>query len=133
MIVSPHPLSIDYQQKVKAAQATGGEAQQELMKKFFPNMEPSSVERSISSGSNQSDPREKEEEKMDEEKELEKEGGEEETMEEEADDPFLPAERPVQKNKKRCWTCRVKLELAKRQLGTCKCGKSRLIVLDKQV
>ena len=31
--------------------------------------------------------------------------------------------RPGQKNKKRCWTCRVKLELAQRELGVCKCGK----------
>ena len=28
-----------------------------------------------------------------------------------------------QKNKKRCWTCRVKLELAQRELGVCKCGR----------
>lgn len=38
-------------------------------------------------------------------------------------DPFLPAERPLQKNKKKCWICKCKLELAQRELGTCKCGK----------
>jgi len=31
--------------------------------------------------------------------------------------------QPEQKNKKRCWTCRVKLELAQRELGLCKCGR----------
>lgn len=34
------------------------------------------------------------------------------------------SDKPGQKNKKRCWTCRVKLELAQRELGICKCGKS---------
>lgn len=38
-------------------------------------------------------------------------------------DPFLPTERPPQKNKKKCWICKSKLELAQRELGTCKCGK----------
>lgn len=38
-------------------------------------------------------------------------------------DPFLPTERPQQKNKKKCWICKSKLELAQRELGTCKCGK----------
>ena len=33
------------------------------------------------------------------------------------------SDKPVQKNKKRCWTCRVKLELAQRELGICKCGR----------
>lgn len=36
---------------------------------------------------------------------------------------FLPTERPVQKNKKKCWVCKAKLELAQRELGGCKCGK----------
>ena len=40
-------------------------------------------------------------------------------------DPYLPVERPVQKNKKKCWICKTKLELAQRELGGCKCGKSR--------
>ena len=38
------------------------------------------------------------------------------------DSAFLPSERPVQKNKKKCWTCKAKLELAQRELGGCKCG-----------
>lgn len=33
-------------------------------------------------------------------------------------------ERPTQKNKKKCWVCRAKLELAQRELGHCKCGMS---------
>ena len=41
-------------------------------------------------------------------------------------DPFLPTERPPQKNKKKCWICKSKLELAQRELGTCKCGKLNL-------
>ena len=64
-----------------------------------------------------------EEEKVDNEPEsatkMEVEGGEE-------TDVFLPAERPQQKNKRRCWTCKVKLELAQRELGGCKCGKHTL-------
>ena len=39
------------------------------------------------------------------------------------DSAFLPSERPVQKNKKKCWICKTKLELAQRELGGCKCGK----------
>lgn len=42
------------------------------------------------------------------------------TMKEEAS---TQPDMPVQKNKKRCWTCRVKLELAQRELGICKCGE----------
>jgi len=41
------------------------------------------------------------------------------------EDPFLPSERPQQKNKKKCWVCKTKLELAQRELGTCKCGEFR--------
>ena len=36
---------------------------------------------------------------------------------------YLPEDRPVQKNKKRCWDCQAKLELAQRELGKCRCGK----------
>ena len=39
------------------------------------------------------------------------------------DSAFLPSERPVQKSKKKCWTCKAKLELAQRELGGCKCGE----------
>lgn len=35
----------------------------------------------------------------------------------------MESDKPGQKNKKRCWTCRVKLELAQRELGVCKCGR----------
>ena len=38
---------------------------------------------------------------------------------------FLPGDLPAQKNRKRCWTCKSKLELAQRALGECKCGKRR--------
>ena len=44
------------------------------------------------------------------------------------DSAFLPSERPVQKNKKKCWVCKTKLELAQRELGGCKCGKCVLCV-----
>ncbi len=37
-------------------------------------------------------------------------------------DPCLPEDRPVQKNRKKCWICKSKLELAQRELGSCKCG-----------
>ena len=99
---------------MKAAQAAGGEAEQELLNKFFPEC----------LGSSNSE--QQREEKMDEEKKVtegEEEGGEggEGAMEEE--DPFLPSERPIQNNRKRCWVCRTKLELAQRELGSCKCGK----------
>lgn len=39
------------------------------------------------------------------------------------EDLFLPTERPQQKNRKKCWVCKVKLELAQRELGSCKCGE----------
>ena len=35
----------------------------------------------------------------------------------------IRSDKPEQKNKKRCWTCRMKLELAQRELGLCKCGR----------
>lgn len=36
---------------------------------------------------------------------------------------LLPKDRPVQKNKKKCWMCKSRLELAQRELGLCKCGE----------
>lgn len=36
----------------------------------------------------------------------------------------IPEDLPQQKNKKRCWKCKAKLELAQRELGICKCGES---------
>ena len=38
-------------------------------------------------------------------------------------DPHLPNNRPVQKNRKRCWTCRSKLELVQQEVGKCRCGQ----------
>lgn len=40
-------------------------------------------------------------------------------------DSFVPADVPAQKNKRRCFTCRQKLELAQRELGQCKCGMAK--------
>ena len=57
------------------------------------------------------------------------EGEKREEKEKEGTDPFLPADRPQQKNKKKCWNCKTKLELAQRELGTCKCGKRGGLVL----
>lgn len=36
---------------------------------------------------------------------------------------LLPKDRPQQKNKKKCWVCKGKMELAQRELGLCKCGE----------
>lgn len=55
------------------------------------------------------------------------EGEKREESEELGVDPFLPEERPPQKNKRKCWICKCKLELAQSALGTCKCGKLSLI------
>lgn len=43
-------------------------------------------------------------------------------LEEDATDNNLQTDMPIQKNKKKCWICRVKLELAQRELGQCRCG-----------
>ena len=32
-------------------------------------------------------------------------------------------ERAVQRNRKRCWMCKARLELAQRELGNCKCSE----------
>ena len=57
------------------------------------------------------------------EKEAVGEGEKKESEGAEEEDVFLPVDRPVQKNKKRCWVCKAKLELAQRELGGCKCGE----------
>lgn len=62
--------------------------------------------------------------------EEEKKDDQPETNKDEATDSCLPTTRPVQKNKKRCWQCRAKLELAQRELGTCKCGELWLCVVS---
>lgn len=58
------------------------------------------------------------------------EGEKKETKSNANADPFLPVDRPLQKNKKKCWLCKTKLELAQRELGSCKCGKLGRKVLD---
>ena len=39
------------------------------------------------------------------------------------DQPDVSKNAPVQKKRKRCWTCNAKLELAQRELGNCRCSK----------
>jgi hypothetical protein len=58
-----------------------------------------------------------------EKKDNQAEGEKSEEREADGTDPFLPTERPPQKNKKKCWMCKSKLEPAQRELGTCKCGE----------
>lgn len=36
--------------------------------------------------------------------------------------PDVSKDAPVQKKRKRCWTCNAKLELAQRELGNCRCS-----------
>lgn len=63
-------------------------------------------------------PQNSQEEKLDNQPEtikMEVEGNEE-------TDSFVQSDKPVQKNRRRCWSCRVKLELAQREVGQCKCG-----------
>lgn len=38
-------------------------------------------------------------------------------------EPDVSKDVPVQKKRKRCWTCNAKLELAQRELGNCRCSK----------
>jgi len=38
-------------------------------------------------------------------------------------EPDVSKDAPVQKKRKRCWTCNAKLELAQRELGNCRCSK----------
>jgi hypothetical protein len=42
--------------------------------------------------------------------------------EEQTNKQQVGAEKQIQKNKRKCWNCKVKLELAQRELGQCKCG-----------
>jgi len=98
-------LSIDHLQKVKASKADGGGQSSQLLEQLGLFRSGASEE--------STDNLVKKEEVSEDKKEEEEEGG----------DVFLPVERPVQKNKKRCWSCKTKLELAQRELGGCKCGK----------
>lgn len=102
---------VDYLQKVKASKAEGGEQSSSRLLEQL-GLYPSATSEELSNTS------EKKEEPRSEEKQCQ------EKEEEESGDVFLPVERPIQKNKKRCWTCKTKLELAQRELGGCKCGES---------
>lgn len=102
---------VDYLQKVKASKAEGGEQSSSRLLEQL-GLYPSATSEELSNTS------EKKEEPRSEEKQRQ------EKEEEESGDVFLPVERPIQKNKKRCWTCKTKLELAQRELGGCKCGES---------
>lgn len=93
----------DYLQKMKASQAEGNDGPSTLLQQYLPRLHTPPED----SG-------------REEERVAEEEGKGEER---ENDDAFLPPDRPVQKNKKRCWSCKIKLELAQRELGGCKCGK----------
>lgn len=92
----------DYLQKMKASQAEGNDGPSTLLQQYLPRLHTPPED----SG-------------REEERVAEEEGKGEER---ENDDAFLPPDRPVQKNKKRCWSCKIKLELAQRELGGCKCG-----------
>ena len=103
-------MFIDYLQKVKASKADGGgQSSAQLLEQLGLFHSGASEE--------SNDDLVKEEEVSEEKKE--EEGG----------DVFLPVERPAQKNKKRCWSCKTKLELAQRELGGCKCGKHSFLLL----
>jgi len=96
-------LSIDHLQKVKASKADGGGQSSQLLEQL---------------GLFRSGASEESTDNL-----VKKEEVSEDKKEEEGGDVFLPVERPVQKNKKRCWSCKTKLELAQRELGGCKCGR----------
>lgn len=44
-------------------------------------------------------------------------------QEKESRNEVLGKDISTQKKRKRCWTCKAKLELAQRELGNCRCGK----------
>ena len=97
----------DFLQKGKSANTTGKTEQNAILKQL--GLVATSCEASSSS----------KDEKVDNQPETEKR----EEVDNKPEDPFLPSERPQQKNKKKCWVCKSKLELAQRELGNCKCGK----------
>lgn len=112
-----HPIQLTaYLQKGKAAEVDGeGGSGSTLLQPFY--HEKQVAEESSSKKEAGEEEREKGEGeggRGEENRELEGAGDE---------DVFLPTNRPVQKNKKRCWACKVKLELAQRELGGCKCGE----------
>ena len=114
---------IEYQESVKAAQAeTGTDSSAEtsqLLKQLglLPTTSHIQTTKGSSESTEQVDNTRPEPEK---EKETEEKKDDNGNID---DSAFLPSERPVQKNKKKCWVCKTKLELAQRELGGCKCGK----------
>lgn len=51
-------------------------------------------------------------------------------------EPDASKDVPVQKKRKRCWTCNAKLELAQRELGNCRCSKYcyvKVLLIKEQV
>lgn len=107
---------LEYIQKSKASKVEAGQTtnteKNELLKQL--GLVASSVNNSTTTSEVSND-----EEKSDNQTEGEKR----EESENSGVDPFLPADRPQQKNKKKCWICKAKLELAQRELGSCKCGE----------
>ena len=107
--------SVEYLQKMKSSQAENGDSgdTSKLLEQFG-LLSPSESRLHDEAEDNE------EKEKKDEDPEKEKK----EEIEDTSDNTFLPSDMPVQKNRKRCWNCKVKLELAQRALGSCKCGKT---------
>lgn len=103
----------EYLQKMKSSQAENGDSgdTSKLLEQFG-LLSPSESRLHDEAEDNE------EKEKKDEDPEKEKK----EEIEDTSDNTFLPSDMPVQKNRKRCWNCKVKLELAQRALGSCKCG-----------
>ena len=46
-------------------------------------------------------------------------------------EPDASKDVPVQKKRKRCWTCNAKLELAQRELGNCRCSKYSIVICSE--
>lgn len=111
---------VDYMQKSKASKVEGGQSSSSTQKTALLQQLGLVPSVAVDNNSSVSSEASSSEEKTDNQTEGEKQ--------EEADDPFLPADRPQQKNKKKCWICKLKLELAQRELGSCKCGKLSLML-----
>ena len=105
----------EYMQNLKASKVEGGQANNSSQKNTLLQqlgLVPAAVDHNTSTSSSNTD--EKTDNQTEGEKREETDG---------AADPFLPVNRPQQKNKKKCWICKSKLELAQRELGSCKCGE----------
>ena len=101
-------MLVDYLQKGKPSTTSTGPEQSAILKQL--GLVATSSEASASSNDEQVHNSNQDTEKREE-------------VDNKPEDPFLPSERPQQKNKKKCWVCKTKLELAQRELGTCKCGE----------